>query len=119
MPPLDVEETDAELVYAFDLPGLSEEQIQIEVQDDTLTVSGERVRETKRKGVSSASSGEPAVLPVLSACRRSGGVEDLGFLRERSPRGARSQARGSKAATDPARHSPRRPRGREELAARR
>ncbi|HET9937332.1 MAG TPA: Hsp20/alpha crystallin family protein [Gaiella sp.] len=46
VPSLDVWETDAELVYAFDLPGVPEEQIQIEVQDDTLTISGERARET-------------------------------------------------------------------------
>ena len=39
---LDVWETDTEVVYAFDLPGLEEERISIEVQDDTLTVSGER-----------------------------------------------------------------------------
>jgi HSP20 family protein len=50
VPAIDVWETDSELVYAFDLPGLTEEQIQIEVQDDTLTVSGERVRETKDQG---------------------------------------------------------------------
>ena len=50
IPPLDVWETDSELVYSFDLPGMSEDQIQIEVQDDTLTISGERVRETKEHG---------------------------------------------------------------------
>ena len=50
IPPLDLWETESELVYAFDLPGLSEDQIQIEVQDDTLTVSGERVRETEEHG---------------------------------------------------------------------
>lgn len=50
VPPLDVWETDSELVYAFDLPGIPEEQIQIEVQDDTLTVSGERVKESKEQG---------------------------------------------------------------------
>ena len=49
-PALDVWETEAELVYAFDLPGLAEDQISIEVQDDTLTVSGERVKETKEQG---------------------------------------------------------------------
>jgi HSP20 family protein len=49
VPPLDVWETDSDLVYAFDLPGIPEEKIQIEVQDDTLTVSGERVKETKEQ----------------------------------------------------------------------
>ncbi len=45
-PPLDVWETETELVYAFDLPGIPEERISIEIQDDTLTVSAERVRVT-------------------------------------------------------------------------
>jgi HSP20 family protein len=42
VPALDVWETADELVYAFDLPGLDEKDISIEVQDDTLTVSAER-----------------------------------------------------------------------------
>jgi HSP20 family protein len=50
VPPLDVWETDSELVYAFDLPGIPEDKIQIEVHDDTLSVSGERVKETKEQG---------------------------------------------------------------------
>ena len=41
-PALDVWETDNDIVYAFDLPGISEEKISIEVKDDTLTVSAER-----------------------------------------------------------------------------
>jgi HSP20 family protein len=49
VPALDVWETESELVYAFDLPGMNEAEIQIEVQDDTLSVSGERVRETKHE----------------------------------------------------------------------
>lgn len=44
VPPLDVWETDGELVYAFDLPGIPEEEISIEVQDDTLTVTASRER---------------------------------------------------------------------------
>jgi len=41
-PALDVWEADNEVVYAFDLPGIPEEKISIEVKDDTLTVSAER-----------------------------------------------------------------------------
>ncbi len=41
-PALDVWETDSEVVYAFDLPGIPEDGISIEVKDDTLTVSAER-----------------------------------------------------------------------------
>jgi HSP20 family protein len=50
VPPLDVWETDTEVVYAFDLPGIPEEQIAIEVQDGTLTVSAERVKEEEEAG---------------------------------------------------------------------
>ena len=44
MPAVDVWETDAEIVYAFDLPGLTEDAIAIELEDGALTVSGERER---------------------------------------------------------------------------
>jgi HSP20 family protein len=43
-PPLDVWETEGELVYAFDLPGIPEEQITVDLEDNTLTVSGARER---------------------------------------------------------------------------
>ena len=42
VPALDVWETDTEVVYAFDLPGIPEEKIELEVHDETLTVSAER-----------------------------------------------------------------------------
>lgn len=44
VPALDVWETDNDVVYAFDLPGIPEDKIAIEVKDDTLTVSAERER---------------------------------------------------------------------------
>jgi HSP20 family protein len=43
-PPLDVWETEDEIVYAFDLPGIPEEKISIELENGTLTVSAERER---------------------------------------------------------------------------
>src|SRR4029453_18440570 len=43
-PPLDVWETEGELVYAFDLPGIPEETIAVDLEDNTLTVSGSRER---------------------------------------------------------------------------
>jgi HSP20 family protein len=49
VPALDVWETDSDVVYAFDLPGIPEDAITIEVKDDTLTVSAER---EKTEGVS-------------------------------------------------------------------
>jgi HSP20 family protein len=48
-PALDVWETETELVYAFDVPGVREDEITIEAHDDTLTVSGSRVREVEEK----------------------------------------------------------------------
>ena len=44
MPAVDAWETDEEVVYAFDLPGISEDKIAIEFEDGSLTVSGERER---------------------------------------------------------------------------
>jgi HSP20 family protein len=43
-PALDVWETPTEVVYAFDLPGIAEDAISIEVSDDTLTISAERTK---------------------------------------------------------------------------
>ncbi len=50
VPPLDVWETDTDVVYAFDLPGIPEEKISVEVQDGSLTVSGERLKQTEESG---------------------------------------------------------------------
>jgi HSP20 family protein len=50
VPAVDVWEREGELVYAFDLPGVPEEKISIEVQDDTLTVSAERERVAEESG---------------------------------------------------------------------
>ena len=44
VPAVDVWERDYELVYAFDLPGIPEDKISIELDAGALTVSGERER---------------------------------------------------------------------------
>src|SRR4029453_15148109 len=44
IPPLDVWETEGDLVYAFDMPGIPEDKIAVEIEDNTLTVSGSRER---------------------------------------------------------------------------
>jgi HSP20 family protein len=44
-PAVDVWETESELVYAFDLPGIPEDMISVELEDNALTVSAERERE--------------------------------------------------------------------------
>ena len=44
VPALDVWETEHEVVYALDLPGIPEQEIAIELEDGALTISGHRER---------------------------------------------------------------------------
>jgi HSP20 family protein len=44
LPAVDVWEKDNELVLSFDLPGIPEDKITVELDDNVLTVSGERER---------------------------------------------------------------------------
>jgi HSP20 family protein len=52
IPPMDVVETEDHLVLRADLPGLDRDDVEIEVKDGILTVSGERKaqHEEKREG---------------------------------------------------------------------
>jgi len=45
VPAMDLTEADDHFVLKADLPGLSDEDVSIEVQDNTLTISGERKAE--------------------------------------------------------------------------
>jgi HSP20 family protein len=47
LPSVDVWETENELVLSFDLPGIAEDEIAVELDDDVLTVSGRRERTTE------------------------------------------------------------------------
>jgi HSP20 family protein len=49
VPPMDLVEADAHFVLKADLPGLSEGDVNIEVQDGTLTISGERTAEHEQR----------------------------------------------------------------------
>lgn len=50
MPPVDVYENDQhEIVLKAELPGLSREDIEVRVENNTLTIKGERKRETDVK----------------------------------------------------------------------
>lgn len=42
LPAMDLAETEDELILSADLPGMSEDDIEIEIKDRTLTISGER-----------------------------------------------------------------------------
>src|SRR5579862_5087723 len=44
VPTLDAWETETELVFAFDLPGVPQDAISVEVEEGTLTVTAERSR---------------------------------------------------------------------------
>jgi len=52
VPTVDVWETESDLVYAFDLPGIREDKIAVELDDGALTVSADRERtdEIKQDG---------------------------------------------------------------------
>jgi HSP20 family protein len=49
VPAVDVVETDENLVLRADLPGLSKDDVAIEVKDDVLTITGERRAENEDK----------------------------------------------------------------------
>ena len=50
IPAMDLVETDDHLVLRGDLPGMSEDDLDIEIKDNVLTVSGERKAESEEKG---------------------------------------------------------------------
>jgi len=44
-PPVSVSETADELVFTAELPGLNEDQVSIDLENDVLTISGEKIEE--------------------------------------------------------------------------
>lgn len=49
VPSVDIAETDDELQVSVDLPGLEEKDLEVTVEDDTLTVRGEKKQEREEK----------------------------------------------------------------------
>ena len=49
IPPMDLVETEDEFVLRADLPGVSEEDVKVELDDNVLTVSGERKAEHEER----------------------------------------------------------------------
>jgi HSP20 family protein len=45
VPPVEIMETETELVMAFELPGLDKDDVKIEIDDDVLTLRGEKKAE--------------------------------------------------------------------------
>jgi HSP20 family protein len=54
VPPVDVAVSDSDVVVTLDLPGLTSDDVSIEVVDDVLTVRGERRRADAPKGTAFA-----------------------------------------------------------------
>jgi HSP20 family protein len=50
LPAMDLVETDEHFVLRADLPGLSQDDVEIELEDNVLTISGERKAEHEEKG---------------------------------------------------------------------
>lgn len=50
VPPVDVQETETSLLFTAELPGLSKDDIEITIEDNVLTVSGERKFNEKTEG---------------------------------------------------------------------
>ena len=107
---MDLVETDDHFVLKADLPGLTEDDVNIDVEDNVLTVSGERKAEHEDKR-----EGYVRVERSYGSFRRSltlpEGVDAEAVTRELRPRRARGphpQARGAQAAPrrDPGRRPP-------------
>lgn len=49
MPPVDIYETDNEIVLTAELPGMEEKDVDLEVHDNVLTLKGERTVDTSVK----------------------------------------------------------------------
>lgn len=49
-PPVDIYETDDALVLEVELPGVSKDEVSLELHEHTLTLSGERKREPSAQG---------------------------------------------------------------------
>jgi HSP20 family protein len=49
-PPVTVSESSEELLFAIELPGMAEEQVSIELENDVLTISGEKTEERTEGG---------------------------------------------------------------------
>jgi HSP20 family protein len=111
VPTMDVWETEQEVVYEFDLPGVPEDRISVELHDDTLTVSAEREREEehsdggfvryeRRFGSFSRTVGVPQGITEdgVKASSRDG-VLQIRVAKPEAPKPRRIQVGGSEQAT--------------------
>src|SRR5215216_307697 len=112
VPAVDVWETEDELVYAFDLPGIPEDKISVEFEDGALTVSAERGREQtldgdrfyryeRRFGTFSRTIGLPqGVTDAEIAAKYENGVLELHVRKPEQQKPKRIQIGGTQSAID-------------------
>jgi HSP20 family protein len=50
IPPLDLSETDAEIIVRMDLPGMDEKEIDISIQNESLIIRGEKKEQREESG---------------------------------------------------------------------
>ena len=82
-PSVDVWETDEEIVVSAELPGLKPEEVSVTVADGSLTIAGEKKREseTEEKHLRRVERSYGGLHQKLSAPRPGGGRGDFGLLR--------------------------------------
>jgi len=111
IPPIDVWETEDEVVYALDLPGMSEDDVAVELDDGSLTISGTRERKDevskdglyryeRRFGSFSRTIGLPqGVTEDAVKAQYANGVLELHVKKPEQPKPRRIQIGGGEQAT--------------------
>lgn len=103
IPACDVDETDKHYLIALDIPGMTKDQLQVEITGNTLTVSGEK-KEEKREGKGAQRSSErfhgrferSFTLPELAAGDKVEADYKDGVLRVSIPKSEEAKAKTRK-----------------------
>ncbi len=100
-PAIDVRANDEEIVFVCDVPGLREEDLDVTLENSTLTLRGQRSYDghAQRQGV--ARSQLRQLHPLVHAARRRRRRAHDRVPRRRSADGARAQARAGETASHP------------------
>ncbi len=100
VPAMDLLEESEHFVLRADLPGLDEEDVKVEVEGDTLTLSGERKVEHReeQEGYYRLERSTGAFRRTLQAARGRAARRHRRLVRPRRARGAHPQARRAQAA---------------------
>ena len=116
VPAMDLVEDKNDVVLQADLPGLSEDDVNIEVKDGVLTISGERKTEEKKEeeGYYRVERAFGSFSRSLTPPRRDRPRPGQGRVRQRRARGADPEAGGAQAAPRRDRQGQRRGRGHRE-----